>query len=202
MAITYPLSLPTLPGIRKLTMFATSFNAVSTSTFTMETQIQSQLGDAWGADVSLPSLDIADAAAWWSFLVSLKGELGTFMLGDPLANTPRGIATGTPITGPANPGDDELEIKGMTPSIDNMWRAGDYIQVGLRLYMILGNHNSNGFGINVVPIFPSIREAISDGTGIITVDPKGLFRLTEPTVTWSADERKKYDISFSAIESL
>lgn len=201
MTISYPLSLPDIKSPRKLTWYCNTDNAVSISPPTGQTQIQRSGSDGWALDISLPNLSRDDAAEWWSFLASLRGQFGTFMAGDPIASTPRGVATGTPVTGVAAPGDDELEIKGMTPSTGNIWRAGDYIQVGVRLYMILGSHTSNGSGSNTVPVFPTIREAIADSTAIITTNPKGLFRLTDPTVTWGVDERKTYDISFSAIEA-
>lgn len=202
MAIVYPLTLPTGPTARKITLYATTFAAVAVSTFTMQSQRQRLDGDAWGADIELPALTRDQAAEWWSFLASLKGEIGTFMLGDTVATTPRGVATGTPITGPTIAGADELVINGMTPSTGNIWRAGDYIQIGQRLYMILGSHNSNGSGTNTVPVFPRIREALADGTPIITVNPKGLFRLTGPTVQWTVTQDQLYSINFSSVEAL
>jgi hypothetical protein len=203
MTITYPLTHPAAPSFRKLTLYATTFTAQAVSSFTMQSQRQRQPGNGWGADVDLPPLTRDQAAPWWDFLTSLRGEVGTFWLGDPLTPTPRGVATGTPVTsGATAAGAEQLVITGMTPSTGNIWRGGDYIQIGQRLYMILGSHNSDGFGTNTVPVFPTIREPISAGTSIITVNPKGLFRLTTPTISWSGDISHMYAISFSAIEDL
>jgi len=47
---------------------------------------------------------------------------------------------------------------------------------------------------------PKLRSTLSTGHFVIFQNPKGLFRLQENTVDWSADRTSLYGISFSCIE--
>ena len=51
-----------------------------------------------------------------------------------------------------------------------------------------------------VRIEPKLRSDLADGNFVIFQNPKGLFRLRENTVEWSADRLSLYGISFSCIE--
>jgi hypothetical protein len=94
MAISYPLSLPTVSGIRAVEFRATNAVAYSASPFTFAGQAHAYPGQMWQADVTLaPMRDRADAEEWNAFLLSLRGQFGTFLLGDPNASTLRGTAT-------------------------------------------------------------------------------------------------------------
>jgi hypothetical protein len=94
MAITYPLSLPSHTGIRGVELRATNAVTVERSPFTFSSQVQASAGQMWQADVTLPPMKRADAEQWIAWLVSLRGQLGTFTMGDPLCKTPRGTALG------------------------------------------------------------------------------------------------------------
>jgi hypothetical protein len=92
--ITYPLSLPSHTGIRSVELRATNAVAYSRSPFTFAGQAFAYPGQMWQADVTLPPMKRADAEQWIAWLVSLRGQLGTFTMGDPLCKTPRGTALG------------------------------------------------------------------------------------------------------------
>ena len=47
---------------------------------------------------------------------------------------------------------------------------------------------------------PKLRSNLSSGNFVLFQNPKGLFRLQENTVDWSADRTSLYGISFSCIE--
>lgn len=97
MAITYPLSLPTASGIRSIDLRMINAVAVSQSPFTFATQVQAYGGEMWQADVTLPPMKRAQAEVWVAFLASLRGQFGTFLMGDPNGATPRGAVGGTPL---------------------------------------------------------------------------------------------------------
>ena len=101
MAISYPLALPTNIGMASIELRAKNTVAVSMSPFTYKQQTQSYDGEMWEADISLPPMNRDDAETWISFLMSLKGMSGTFLLNDPSAKTVRGTATSAVITGAA-----------------------------------------------------------------------------------------------------
>lgn len=90
MPITYPLNTPTNIGIANITLMAENAVAVSQSPFTFAQQIVAHPGQRWAASISLPPMKRQDAEAWVAFLLSLKGQVGTFLLGDPNAVNPQG----------------------------------------------------------------------------------------------------------------
>lgn len=94
MAITYPLNTPTNIGIANITLSAENAVAISQSPFTFQQQIVAHPGQRWAASVSLPPMKRQDAEYWIAFLLSLKGQVGTFLLGDPNCATAQGSATG------------------------------------------------------------------------------------------------------------
>lgn len=51
-----------------------------------------------------------------------------------------------------------------------------------------------------VAIEPKLRSDLADDNFVIFQNPKGLFRLTDNVVEWSADQRSLYGISFSCVE--
>jgi len=92
--------------------------------------------------------------------------------------------------------------------------AGDYIQItafnsalGInvqRIYKMLANAVLGGIGPGTVsmPIFPSIREPLTDGQAIVTANCAGTFRLQQNSFTWKIDKNRMYTISFKAREAL
>lgn len=82
MAISYPLDMPTNVAPRVVTMSAAYAVSISQSPFTFAQQVQQFDGDMWRASVQLPPMDRADAEQWIAFLLKLKGQRGTFRLGD------------------------------------------------------------------------------------------------------------------------
>ena len=92
MAITYPVSTPTSIGIANVELTATNAVAVSRSPFTFSQQVHTYPGQMWSATVSIPPVRKDLAEPWVAFLLSLRGQTGTFLLGDPNNTTPRGTA--------------------------------------------------------------------------------------------------------------
>ena len=92
MTISYPLALPSHTGLRAIELRATNAVAYSRSPFTFAGQAFAYPGQMWQADVTLPPMKRADAEQWVAWLVSLRGQLGTFTMGDPIGASPRGTA--------------------------------------------------------------------------------------------------------------
>ena len=93
MAIAYPLDTPTTIGIESIELRAVNAVATSQSPFTYKQQIVSHTGQKWEASVTIPSVRRDKAAEWKAMLVALKGQTGTFLLGDPDYVTPRGTVS-------------------------------------------------------------------------------------------------------------
>jgi hypothetical protein len=206
-SITYPLALPTTPGLKDVQITATNLVGISASIFTGQTQVQEWPGEMWSLSASLPPMKRAQAEAWLSFLIALRGSSGTFLIGDPGAGTPQGVATGTPLVNGANAaGSKTLAVKGWTASIAGILKAGDYLQVGTgvtqRLYKNLTDAASDGSGHTTLDIFPRLRESLADNAPITLINCAGVFRLASNNRQWSMDVARNYGIGFKAVEAI
>lgn len=192
MALTYPLSQPTTIGIEQIELRAVNAVATSQSIFTYKQQIVSHGGQRWEASVSIPSVRRELAAEWKAMLVGLKGQTGTFLLGDPDYATPRGTVSACTLTGTA--GYDYATVV-MTGSL----LAGDYIQLGTgsdaKLHQVLADQTGDGD----IDLWPNLRSDYAAET-VITSYPKGVFRLKDNITSWSINNSSFYGISFEAVE--
>ena len=208
MAISYPLSLPTSIGIAQIELRATNAVAVSRSPFTFSTQVHAYSGQSWQADVTLPSIRRDLAEEWVAWLISLKGQLGTFYLGDPNAVTPRGSArdTHTILVNGATSSGNTLAIDDAPASQTGYLKAGDYMQVGTgtsrQLFKVLADVNTNGSGQATVDIWPDVRTTIANNAAVTVENTKGIFRLASNEQAFSINEASIYGITFGAMEAL
>jgi len=202
MAVTYPITLPTY-GIASVEFRAVNANTTSQSPFTYKQQIVSYGGQRLEATVTLPPMHRDNAAEWKAKLVSLKGSLGTFLLGDPDYPTPRGTLRSTNASNQAtvsgSSGDSFLTITMQDQSSTLL--AGDYIQIGAdstaRLHQVLEDRTGDG----TFEIFPDLRSDYTDEV-IGTNNTKGVFRLANNITTWSIDNASFYGITFDAVEAI
>lgn len=194
MAISYPVALPTHTGIAQIELRAVNAVAYSSSPFTFAGQAHAYPGQMWQADVSLPPMFEADAEQWLGFLLSLRGQFGTFLLGDPLRTSPRGTATAATITGSA--GDSSVSVT-MTGTL----LAGDYLQLGsadgARLHKVVKDQSGSG----TLEIWPALRVNRSSASATLT-NAQGVFRLSSNEQAWSINEASIYGITFAAREAI
>jgi len=192
MAISYPLDTPDTIGIESIELRAVNAVSTSQSPFTYKQQVISHTGQKWEASVSIPSVRRDKAAEWKAMLVALKGQTGTFLLGDPDYVSPRGTVTSCVVTG--NVGDETVSAV-MTGSL----LAGDYIQLGAgasaRLHQVLLDQTGDGD----LEIWPALRSDYTSATAV-TDSPKGVFRLNQNVTSWSINNASSYGISFEAVE--
>lgn len=208
MAITYPLSLPTTIGIGEIELRANNVVGVSQSPFTYKQQIVQHQGQRWEASVSIPPVRKDLAEEWIAFLISLKGPVGTFYLGDPNMATPRGtILSGTTVTldSAAAAGDETVALtKGAGPAKSNVFLPGDYIQIGTgsgrTLHKVLNTVDWDANGDGTADIWPHIRGTVASGTSVVHQSTTGKFRLTSGLTSWSINNASTYGISFDAVE--
>lgn len=206
MAISYPLTLPSHTGIAQINFRAINTVGMSMSPFTYAQQVVAHSGQRWEADITLPPMKRADAEQWIAWLVSLRGQLGTFTLGDPTGATPRGSAGGTPVVNGADQVGGTLAIDGCTASQTGWLKAGDYIQLGsgttATLHKVLQDANSDGSGNVSLDIWPYIRSAPTDGSIVVTSNTVGKFRLASNEQNWSINEASIYGMTFGAVEAI
>ena len=194
MAISYPLSLPATNSVSEITLTAINAVAYSRSPFTFTGQAHAYAGEMWSADITLKPMREADAEAWSAWLTALRGQFGTFLLGNPFRSSPRGTASAATITGSA--GD-----RSVTVAKSGTLLAGDYFQLGTtsqaRLYKVLEDSSGSG----TLEIWPSLR-ADASGVAADLSSPVGAFRLSSNEASWSVNNLAVYGITFGAVEAI
>ena len=206
MAIIYPLSLPTATRIRSIEFRAINAVAYSQSPFTFSGQVHAYSGQTWQADISLPPMRREHAEVWIAWLISLRGQFGSFLLNDPLGCNPRGSAGGSPLVNGAAQTGNLVTIDGCSASQTGWLKAGDYVQFGTgsasSLHKVLEDVNTNGSGETTIEVWPSVRNALSDNSAVVTSSAKGVFRLSSNEQAWSVNEASVYGITFAAMEAI
>jgi hypothetical protein len=141
-----------------------------------------------------------------TFLLKLSGMFGTFLMGDPINKSPRGVGTGTPLVKGAGQVGNELVTDGWTINTPNILKAGDWIQLGAggtsRLHKVLDNVNSDATGTATLTLFPSLRSSPNDNAAIVTNDTVGLWRLSTNDIEYNIQTGQFYGITLACMEAL
>lgn len=202
---SYPLTLPTVTGVTTQNWGMERVVAVTESPFTNQEQVYEHEGAQWRATFTLPPMKKESAAVWLAFLMSLRGRRGTFKIGDQDRKTIQGVATGTIlVNGDAQTGN-AINLDGFANSTNNVFKAGDYIQINSYLYMVSADVNSDASGEATVYVEPSLRtgiEAINDDTTVVYSNTTTLMRLDSNELNWDTNNVSVYGISFACSEAL
>lgn len=202
---SYPLTLPTVTGIKTQNFGLTRTISISQSPFTKQEQVYQHDGEQWKATFTLPPMKKDSASIWLAFLMSLRGRRGTFKMGDQDRKTIQGTATGTVLVKGAAQTGNAINLDGFTASRANVFLAGDYIQINSYLYMVSANVTANGSGEATVYVEPSLRtgiEAINDNTTVVYSNTTTVMRLDTNFTNWDSNHVSVYGISFSCSEAL
>lgn len=208
MAISYPLSLPAHTRMAQVDLRATNAVAYSRSPFTFAGQAHVYPGKMWELDVTLPPMKRTDAEKWIAWLVSLKGQQGTFYMGDQLAQFPMGSArdSDTILINGATSSGDTLAIDDAPASQTGYLKAGDYLHVGTgfarQLFKVLADVNTDGTGAATVDVWPNVRTSIANNAAVTVQAPQGVFRLATNEQAWSVNNLAVFGLSFSAMEAV
>jgi hypothetical protein len=172
-------------------------------------QVVSHPGKRWEATVKISPFLRNKAEPWISFLLSLNGRVGTFLLSDPNCATPQGSAStapGTPLVKGASQTGSSLIIDGAPLSATGYLKAGDYIQLGTgsgsKLHKVLVDANSDGTGQVTLDIWPTLRSSPADNDAVIVSGCVGKFRLKDPLTQWDINSMSIYGITFECMEAL
>lgn len=208
MAINYPLALPATNTIRSIELRTVNAVAYSRSPFTFAGQAHEYAGKMWQADITLKPMRRSDAEKWITWLVSLKGQLGTFYLGDPLGCTPQGSGrdSDTVLVDGAVTSGNTIAIDSAPTNRTDFLKAGDYMQIGSgtsrQLFKVLNDVDTDATGSATVDVWPNVRTSISDNAAITLESAQGVFRLASNETSWSVNEASIYGITFGAVEAV
>lgn len=204
------IAFPTTPAPKSIELGMNDTVAMSRSPFSGSTQHFAWPGaDWWDANIALPQMVGANAATWSAFLAELRGLLNVFLLSDPSYTGAKGTVSGAPVvSGVNNAMSSTLNTRGWTASSSGVLLAGDYFQLGsiasgvpCRLFRVLDTVNSDANGNATINIWPSLREATTDGQAINFNQPAGLFRLAQNRRSVLTDETRLTGVSLKAIEA-
>lgn len=208
MAETYPLATPNLE-FASIRFVARNAVSMAASPYTFSQQVYKHPGQGWSVDISLPPMKQDVAEDWVAFLLRLRGQFGTFLVGDPLGQTARGSASstpGTPVVNGAGQTGEFLNIDGLPLSATGYLKVGDYIQIGTgataTLHKVLEQVDSDGAGAATLNLFPKVRTAPNDGAVITVAACKGVFRLASNMTDWDINNASTYGITFSGVEAV
>ncbi len=133
-------------------------------------------GKHWEMSLSFSNLYPRELAELKAFLWSLDGADGRFYMpifdnmGSPAKGTP--AALGTDQTGGS------LTTNGWTPNTIVLKR-GDYFEINNELKMVTSDVVSSSTGQATISFTPWLRTAANTGDTITTLNPKGIFMLTD-----------------------
>lgn len=198
------LALPSVPAaFSQLELVMQDKVSADPSPWTQQAQILDWQIDWWEATASLPQMQRAVAQQWIALLAECRGQSAAFLIGDPLANRPTGLAKGAPLVDGLNSTrSSTLTIRGLAPNLARQLLPGDHIQIGYRMHVNLDVANSDAHGKAALNLWPRIREAPNDGDPVIWKNPKGLFRLADNQRSYSLANTKLAAISLKLTEAL
>lgn len=207
MATPTLVNMPDSLCIANISFTLTRVVGVTESPFTLEEQAFKWPGERWSVSAYFPPVtNRKTAGEWQAFFAELSGRYNYFLFGDPMGKKPMGIATGTPLVDGLGQTGNTLVTDGWTPNTQGILLKGDYIQIGsgssAKLHMITENANSNASGIASLSIQPALRTSPADGSPIIVNNPRGVFRLSDNSFTWSVRPGPVWSFSFDAVEVL
>ncbi len=168
--------------------------------------------DYWSCEATLPRLVTANAAVWAGFLAECRGMLNVFPFG-PQNYQPQGRPQGSPlVSGVNNAMATVLNTKGWKANALRVLLPGDYIQIGAtpnaagvagvcRLHRVVTRVDADANGNATIQVWPSLREATTDGETLILKNPVGLFRMAVNTGETLSDETRLTGITLKMVEA-
>lgn len=191
MAIVYPLALPS-QRFRSYNWRHRDVTADVPSPFTGQSQVIAWSGQWRECTLTLVAMTRAEAQVWDAWLLSLAGQVGTFLLGPPTRSAPLGSAAsapGTPLVRGGGQTGDGLTIDGLPVSASGYLKAGDHVQLGSGaaacLYTVLEDVASNGSGIATLTLWPDLRSSPADNAPVVVSGARGLFHRLSAVTEWS-----------------
>lgn len=142
-------------------------------------QVLEMPGTKWEADLVFRDLSPANGREIMGFIAALRGPVNTFNLHDHSLESPRGIATGTPLVNGASQTGNTLITNGWTVSQTGIMLRGDLFQVGTELKIITVDVNSDGSGNATLTFESPLRTSPADNAAIVTASPKALMMLVD-----------------------
>ena len=142
-----------------------------------------RMGDRWACTLMLPAMKESTGHSVKAFLTRLRGCAHRVVLPNH-AHVRRGTAGNVLVNGSSQSGT-TLICDGAGASITNAVRAGDYLTLENRLYMIADDANSDGSGNLVINLTHPLYIAPTNNAAVTLVNPTGRFLFMGESVSWT-----------------
>lgn len=179
--ITYPLTFPAIYP-KEFSWSPQSAVTVQQSTFTFEQKSYAWAGQQRFFVAKFAALTFEQARVMKAFHRKLNLMEGNFYYSDPNADRMGGLVPSAYVGGlvmGANQTGTGIATDGWPASV-NIFKAGDWLSIGDRLYELTDDVNSNGSGQATLPLWPFIRTAFADNAPILVGGAaRGIFKLSQ-----------------------
>ena len=165
--------------------------------------VSSRGAHRWTFSLTYPAgMSRDEMAPLWAFLAAMSGQLGAF---DFLApnQAARGNFLGAPVVDGDGQSGKNLSLKGFSPSVGGVLKAGDYIRIAddNKSYIVINDVSSDSSGRASLEIYPALQKSPLDEA---VVSAEGLFRcaLTEDYQELSINDMLFYGLTIDLEEVL
>lgn len=159
---------------------------VHTSPLSKQVQTVELPGARWACSMRYRNLTDVDRALLDAFLAQLRGHANRFTLYDFSKSVPSGTMRGSLTTsGSTAAGATSCVITGGGGQASTTLLAGDKLNIGGELKMVVANATANGSGVITVTVEPPFRGTIGNGVGVVWERPTALFISVSPD--WQAE---------------
>lgn len=190
--------MPTSPGPRSL-----EITSVAPTLHSFDRALSRNVRDfdhqRWYFRVGWPALSRADWATIFGFLAAQQGQFRTFEFTPPGIDR-RGTGTGTPYVDGADQTGTTVDTSGWGTSESNILRAGDYVRIGQKVYMITADASSDGAGAATLSIEPALVSSPHTKSWVIVDDVYFHVALATDEVESTYDYNGHYFLSADFVE--
>lgn len=158
----------------------------------------------WEVSLESDQMYEADAGAWQSLLMQLRGQTNQLSLWNLARPAPLGTMRGTmTLNTAAAQGDTTLSIIEATQAATTL-KAGDLLGIGTgitqQVVMVISDATADGSGIISVTIEPPLRNAHLLAASVTWDKPSALFRRKQSQASWDYELTMASGFSLDLIE--
>ena len=170
----YPIQFPAQsPVTERLVLNRRQSTTESPYTFKQQTV---QTASQWALEWSWPPMTYATAESVSAWLLSLKGQIGTFRY-FPRQRLTSGL-TGRTLNLPGYAYNDAISVGGWGANAASSLRLGQFFQIGDQLLTVIGAAAfADANGLVTITFEPELRINYAAGAAVNFANPSGVFRL-------------------------
>lgn len=160
-------------------------------------QVRSIGAQQWSFTASYRNLTRSEFMPIYAFIISQKGQLGTFSVTPPIISSTNGTISGNMlVNGSHTTGDTTIAVDGFSGTI----KAGDLIKFNNhdKVYMVTADLSSPG----ALNIEPGLYSNVSNDTTVIYNNVPFLMRLDNDVQEYDLSTVDQYDFEVDLIEAI